>query len=84
MNPGPEVLTPQPRSVAENVGRIQASVGQIAQVQRERVVDAYAHGKERLRRAEASLEDHVRAKPLRSLAIAAGVGALCGLLLRRR
>jgi ElaB/YqjD/DUF883 family membrane-anchored ribosome-binding protein len=42
-----------------------------------------AQGRETVGQLEKTLEDYVRAKPLQSLMIAAGVGMLAALLLRR-
>jgi ElaB/YqjD/DUF883 family membrane-anchored ribosome-binding protein len=41
-------------------------------------------GKDRAKQWESSFEDQIRAHPVRSIAIAAGVGLAVGLLLRRR
>ena len=46
--------------------------------------DAYAHAKEKASDWEQSLEGYVKSRPLQSLLIAAGVGALLAMLWRRR
>lgn len=80
----PDILSPQRRSPAENLSNIKESLGEIAQVERERLHDVYVKGKERLKGVELRAEDYVREKPVRSLLIAAGVGATLGFLLGRR
>jgi ElaB/YqjD/DUF883 family membrane-anchored ribosome-binding protein len=45
--------------------------------------DYYQQGKERAQEWEQSLESYVREKPVQSLMIAAGVGVVIGLLLKR-
>lgn len=79
----PEILTPR-RSIGDNLTDIKDSLGEIASVERERVREAYSEGKERLKAAERRFEDYVREKPVRSLAVAAGLGALLGFLVGRR
>jgi ElaB/YqjD/DUF883 family membrane-anchored ribosome-binding protein len=80
----PEILTPQRRTPAENVTAIKESLGDIAQGERERVAELYTRGKERVRGVELRVEDFVREQPLRSVALAVGVGAALGFLLGRR
>lgn len=80
----PEILTPRSRTSADNVATIKESLGEIAQLEKERVRGVYAHGKERLQDVERRAEDYVRTRPLRSVAIAAGAGVLLGFLLGRR
>lgn len=48
-----------------------------------RAQDAYEEGRERVRVAEDRFETYVREHPLKSVAIAAGVGLLLGLFSRR-
>lgn len=80
----PEILSPRSRTSAENVANIKESLGEIAHVEQERVRAAYARGKERVQGLELRFEGYVRERPLRSVAMAAGVGALLGFLLGRR
>ncbi len=84
MNTSPDVLAPPRRTASENIASIKESVSELAQVERERLREAYEHGKERVHGVQVRFEDYVRQRPLRSLAIAAGAGALLGFLLRRR
>ncbi len=84
MNTNADVLTPQRRTTSENISSIKESVGEIAQVERERVRDVYEHGKERMHGVHVRFEDYVRHNPLRSLLIASGAGAALGFLLGRR
>ena len=51
---------------------------------RERTRAGVEAGRERLRTARTSLEDHVREKPIQSLLIAAAIGVAVGYLLRGR
>ncbi len=48
-----------------------------------RAQDAYAEGRDRVRAAEDRFESYVQQHPLKSVAIAAGVGLLLGLFSRR-
>jgi ElaB/YqjD/DUF883 family membrane-anchored ribosome-binding protein len=50
----------------------------------EQAHDAYSSAKEKASDWEQSVEDYVKSRPLQSLMIAAGVGALLALLWRRR
>ena len=84
MSASPEILTPQRRTPGENVAAIHESLSEIAEVERERVKSAYEHGKQKVQAVEARLEDYVRQKPVRSLLVAAGAGALLGFVLGRR
>ena len=51
---------------------------------RERTRAGLEAGREKLRAARTSLEDHVREKPIQSLLIAAAIGVALGYLLRGR
>jgi len=79
-----ETLTPRRATVPESLGNIKEAIVEIAATERGRMRDSWAHGKQRLRDAQLGLEDYVSTKPLRSLAIAAGLGALAMALLGRR
>jgi ElaB/YqjD/DUF883 family membrane-anchored ribosome-binding protein len=79
-----EILTPSRKTTAENVASIKESIGEIARTERERVRDVYDRGIERAHVARDRFEGYVREKPVRSLLIAAGAGALLGLVLARR
>ena len=72
-----DVMTPQRGTTSDHVATIKESLGQIAEGERERVLT-------RTRAARAQLDQAIVQKPLRSLAIAAGVGLVLGLLLGRR
>jgi len=63
-----------PKSPAENVA---ARVDQA----REKAESVYRRSKERALEMEGEFEDYVRAKPVKSVLIAAGVGAGIGLVL---
>jgi ElaB/YqjD/DUF883 family membrane-anchored ribosome-binding protein len=51
---------------------------------RERARAGIEAGREKLRAARTSLEEHVREKPIQSLLIAAAIGVAIGYLLRGR
>jgi ElaB/YqjD/DUF883 family membrane-anchored ribosome-binding protein len=51
---------------------------------REAAADYYEKGRVKAGELESQLTDYVRAKPLKSVLIAAGVGALLGILASRR
>ena len=87
----PDVINPHRRSAAESlasikgsVGEIKESVGEMVQAEREHLQETYERGKERMRTAKSGFEDYVREKPVQSLLIAAGAGALLGYILGRR
>jgi len=50
---------------------------------RDQAADYYEQGRQRAMEWEHSLEDYVQQQPIKSLLIAAGVGALLGFLWRR-
>jgi ElaB/YqjD/DUF883 family membrane-anchored ribosome-binding protein len=79
-----EVLTPPRKTTSENLASIKESVGDIARTERERVRDVYDRGIERAHVARDRFEGYVKEKPVRSLLIAAGAGALLGFLFGRR
>jgi ElaB/YqjD/DUF883 family membrane-anchored ribosome-binding protein len=84
MDTSPDVLTPQRRTIPENIASIKECVGEIAQTERERARELYEHGKDRVHGVELRFEDYVRTRPIRSLLMAAGAGAALGFLLGRR
>ena len=45
--------------------------------------DSYQQGRQQMEAVEHTLEDGIRAKPLQSVFIAAGMGMLLGLLLKK-
>ncbi len=87
----PEVNVAQRRSSADSmnairgsIGEIKESVGDLVQTEREHMHEVYEKGKERVKVVRSGFENYVREKPVRSLFIAAGTGALVGYLLGRR
>lgn len=87
----PDVLNPQRRSTADNIaaikgsmGEIKESVGEVVQNEREQLLEKIEHGKERMHAAKSGFEGFVRERPVTSLMIAAGAGALLGYVLGRR
>ncbi len=50
---------------------------------RDQATEYYEQGRERAREMEQSLEQYVQEKPIQSLAIAAGVGLVLGILWKR-
>ena len=72
-----DVMTPPRRTTSDHVTTIKESLGEIAGGERERVLT-------RTREARARLDQAITQKPIQSLAIAAGVGLVLGLLLGRR
>jgi len=83
-----EKLRTQAGTVREEVGQL----GRLAKdATREKLGDArvtasdyYDKGRAKAEQVEAQLVDQIRAKPLKSILIAAGIGALFGLLITRR
>jgi ElaB/YqjD/DUF883 family membrane-anchored ribosome-binding protein len=69
---GPE----QPHAVSTQVSEAARQVGETASAY-------YEQGREQIADAEQSLEEHIRAKPLQSIVMAAGIGLLVGLLWKR-
>jgi ElaB/YqjD/DUF883 family membrane-anchored ribosome-binding protein len=53
-------------------------------IAREKATEAYERGRVKVSEAEDRLVDYVRAKPLKSVLVAAGLGALIGILWARR
>jgi ElaB/YqjD/DUF883 family membrane-anchored ribosome-binding protein len=83
-----EQLRAQAGTVREDLGQL----GRLAKdATREKVGDArafasdyYDKGRAKAEQLEAQLVDQIRAKPLKSILIAAGIGALFGFLVTRR
>jgi ElaB/YqjD/DUF883 family membrane-anchored ribosome-binding protein len=83
-----EKLRTQAGTVRDEVGQL----GRLAKdATRERLGDArvsaadyYDKGRAKAEQVEAQVVDQIRAKPLQSILIAAGIGALFGLLITRR
>ena len=73
------------RADLQDLGRLakDATVEKVGEA-RQAAAEYYEKGAERAGDLERELTDYVRRYPLRSLGIAAGVGALIGLLARRR
>lgn len=78
MTNNPDVLTPQRRTIPENIAAIKDSAGEIARTERGHAQAIYARSKERVHQAQVRFEDYVRQNPLRSILIAAGTGAALG------
>jgi ElaB/YqjD/DUF883 family membrane-anchored ribosome-binding protein len=76
-----DVVAPQRRTTSENIATLKESLSEVAEAERERVRDALELGRAK---ARAQFDETVTRNPIRSLAIAAGVGVLLGLLLGRR
>ena len=84
--------TEQLRSHGETVREDLGHLGRLAKsAAREKLdeargvaTDYYEHGRKKAGEVETQLVDYVRTKPLKSILIAAGVGALFGLLISRR
>ncbi|HEX2971669.1 MAG TPA: hypothetical protein VHP11_05020, partial [Tepidisphaeraceae bacterium] len=71
------------QNIRERAGQLsEAAQQQIGQM-RQTATESYEHGRERAMEWQHNLEDYVREQPLRSVLIAAGVGALIGILWRR-
>jgi ElaB/YqjD/DUF883 family membrane-anchored ribosome-binding protein len=84
--------TDQLRSQAGTVKEDLGELGRLAKdatkeklgVAREAAADYYEKGRVKAGELETQLTDYVRAKPLKSVLIAAGIGALLGILASRR
>lgn len=83
-----EQLRSQAGTVAEDIGQLgklakNATREKLGEA-REVAADYYEKGRVKAGELETQLTDYVRAKPLKSVLIAAGVGALLGILASRR
>ena len=76
-----------PESAAEQVRETASQVRDAAQDKfndlRDQAAEYYEQGRQRAMEWEHSLEEYVQQQPIKSLLIAAGVGALLGFLWRR-
>ena len=83
-----ERLRQQTGAVREDLGELGRLAKQAAREKideaRETAADYYDQGRKKADELEDQLADYVRAKPLKSILIAAGVGALFGILISRR
>ena len=71
-------------AIRGSIGEIKESVGEIARNERDQVQEVYEKGQERVKAAKSGFENYVRENPVRSVLVAAGVGALVGFLLGSR
>jgi len=83
-----EQLRSQTEAVREDLGQLGRLAKQAAREKldeaREAAADYYDHTRKKADEFETQLADYVRTKPLKSILIAAGVGALFGILISRR
>ena len=83
-----EQLRQQTGAVREDLGELGRLAKQAAKEKldeaREAAADYYGQGRKKADELETQLADYVRAKPLKSVLIAAGIGALLGILVSRR
>lgn len=68
------------QKIPEITANARATMGEHVDELRERAEGLYARGKKRAVELEGEFEDYVREHPVRSVALAAGVGAGVGLL----
>ena len=78
-----EKLKDAARATKETIGRVAGAVEDRYDGLKEAARDSYDHGKAAAQQYEAAVETYVQEQPLKSLLIAAGVGILLGLLIRR-
>ena len=83
-----EQLRSQAGTVAEDLGQLgklakDATKEKLGEA-REVAADYFEKGRVKAGELETQLTDYVRAKPLKSVLIAAGIGALLGILVSRR
>lgn len=79
-----DVVAPHRRTTSENIATIKESLSEVAGAERERVRDALELGRTKAREVRSRFDESVARNPIRSFAIAAGVGVVLGLLLGRR
>jgi len=83
-----EQLRSQTEAVREDLGQLGRLAKQAAKEKleeaREVAADYYDQGRKKADELETQLADYVRARPLKSVLIAAGIGALFGILISRR
>jgi ElaB/YqjD/DUF883 family membrane-anchored ribosome-binding protein len=81
-------LRQQTGAVKEDLGQLGRLAKQAAKEKldeaREAAAGYYGQGRKKADELETQLADYVRTKPLKSILIAAGVGALFGILISRR
>ena len=76
---GPQVRDKAQEAGAQGRDRAQEMVRQGA----ETASDYYQQGRQQLEAVEHTLEDAIRAKPLQSILLAAGIGMVLGLLVKK-
>jgi ElaB/YqjD/DUF883 family membrane-anchored ribosome-binding protein len=69
--------------VRESVKKVGEGLHEISDVARHAARDVAGLGKEKATHLAEEIEKHIREKPVQSVLIAAGVGVLIGMLLRR-
>jgi ElaB/YqjD/DUF883 family membrane-anchored ribosome-binding protein len=83
-----EQLRQQTGAVREDLGQLGRLAKQAAKEKLDEARDTaaayYDHGRKKADELETQLADYVRTKPLKSILIAAGIGALFGILISRR
>ena len=91
-------LAPRPRPSSSGIttGTVRDDLGQLGRLAKQApprkrldeargvATDYYDHGRKKAGELETQVVDYVRTKPLKSILIAAGVGALLGILISRR
>lgn len=86
--PTPEQMKSKAQETGQNIREMGQMAREAAKARfdqaREAASDYYQRAKDKAMEWEEGMEDYVREKPVRSLLIAAGVGLLLGILLRRR
>lgn len=86
--PGAEPMREKAQQVGQNIREMgemarEAAKNRFEQV-RQSATEYYETGKEKAMEYKENLEDVIRDKPIRAVMIAAGVGVLLGMLMRRR
>jgi len=71
-------------TVSEQAAELRDATSRKAEDLRDRAGDVYEEGRQRAVDFERTLEQRIREKPLQSVAIAAGVGILLGMIWTRR
>lgn len=81
-------LRNQMTKVGEDISELGSAAKEAAQEKvdhvRSAMTDYYKQGKAKAQELEHSLEDKIRTHPIQAVLVAAGVGLVIGLLLRRR
>src|SRR4029450_10526657 len=74
----------QVRDKAQEVGaQVRDNAQEMVRQGKESASDSYQQGRQQMEAGEHTLEDGIRAKPLQSVLIAAGIGMLLGLVLKK-